>query len=209
MSKSIEFFETQFRRQVTNSDLKLNPFETAVLPHLHGQVLDFGCGLGNLAVAAARQGCSVLALDAAPTAIRHLTARAARENLPIRAVEADLRAYEIEEDFDAVASIGLLMFLDPEAARRQLARLRDRVRPGGVAAINVLVEGTTYTAMFDPASHCLFRPDEVREAFAAWDIVNESFADFPAPGNTVKSFVTLVARRPAAALQGAQLRKPE
>ncbi|HJW27435.1 MAG TPA: class I SAM-dependent methyltransferase [Rhodocyclaceae bacterium] len=199
MSKSIDFFETQFRRQLANSDLELNPFEAAILPHLQGQVLDFGCGLGNLAVAATRQGCSVLALDAAPTAIRHLAARAAREALPIRAAEADLRHYEIGEDFDAVVSIGLLMFLDCTTARRQLARLRDRVRPGGISAINVLVDGTTYAAMFDPASHCLFGRDEVRETFAGWEILDESFADFPAPGATVKSFVTLVARRPAGA----------
>lgn len=200
MSKSVEFFETQFRRQVADADLALNPFETAALPFVRGRVLDFGCGLGNLAVAAARSGCSVLALDAAATAIQHLAVRAAQEGLAIEALEADLRSYEIAGDFDTVVSIGLLMFFDAATAHRQLAQLQARLRPGGIAVVNALIEGTTYRAMFDPAAHCLFRRDEMREAFAGWEILRESFDHFPAPGDTVKSFATVVARKPGKAL---------
>lgn len=196
MSKSVEFFETQFSKQVANSELALNPFEKAALPHLRGRLLDFGCGLGNLAVAAARQGCSVVALDAAPTAIQHLGALAKQEGLDIEAIEADLRAYEINEDFDTVVSIGLLMFFDREAARRQVAQLQARVRPGGVAIINVLIEGTTFLDMFDRGGYWLFKGDELKFAFAGWEILGESLDDFPAPGDAVKSFVTLIARKP-------------
>lgn len=124
MTNSIEFFETQFSNQVANSDLKLNPFETAALPYLQGRMLDFGCGLGNLAVAAARQGCTVLAIDGAPTAIRHLQARSAQENLPITAIQANLRDYDVTEDFDVVVAIGLLMFFwarDGEKATSSIA----------------------------------------------------------------------------------------
>lgn len=199
MTKSVEFFETQFRKQVANGDLALNPFETAALPYLHGRVLDFGCGLGNLAVAAARRGCSILALDASPTAVQHLASRAAQEGLAIEAHEADLRHYDIDGDFDTVVSIGLLMFFNAAAARRQLARLQACVRPGGIAFINVLIEGTTYFAMFDPASYCLFGRNELRDAFTEWEILSESFDDFPMPGDTVKSFATVVARKPATA----------
>jgi SAM-dependent methyltransferase len=76
IGNSLEFFDRQFRRQVEQRDFQLNPFELEVLPHLHGRVLDFGCGLGNLAMAAAAQGCPVLALDASPTAIAALHRRA-------------------------------------------------------------------------------------------------------------------------------------
>jgi SAM-dependent methyltransferase len=64
---SIRFFDTQFRHQVQAADLRLNPFEQRALPHLRGRVLDYGCGLGNLALAAARQGCEVLALEEGTT----------------------------------------------------------------------------------------------------------------------------------------------
>lgn len=196
MSRSIEFFETQFRRQAADGDAPLNPFETRVLPHLQGRVLDFGCGLGNLALAAARRGCSVLALDAAPTAIAHLRRRAAAESLAIEAAEADLRDYRIGGDFDAVACIGLLMFFACADARRQLAQLQERVRPGGVAAVNVLIEGTTFLDMFEPEGHCLFGREELAQAFAGWEILDQAWESFPAPGDTVKAFATLVARKP-------------
>ncbi len=52
-SRSVEFFEAQFRRQIREGDFKLNPFETLALDYLRGDVLDLGCGLGNLALAAA------------------------------------------------------------------------------------------------------------------------------------------------------------
>lgn len=194
---SIRFFDTQFQRQVRESDLKLNPFEEMALPYLRGRVLDYGCGLGNLAVAAARRGCRVDALDASPTAIAHLHRVAHAESLSISAQEADLRAYEIREDYDAVVAIGLLMFFDCQTAFAQLRHLQAHVRPGGLAIVNVLVEGTTYLDMFDPSAYCLFPRGELARRFAGWEMLRRETRDFPAPGGTVKSFDTVIARRPA------------
>lgn len=196
MSHSIHFFETQFRQQVADGALHLNPFETLALPYLRGRVLDYGCGLGNLAVAAAQAGCEVLALDAAPTAIHHLNQRALQEGLTITAGEADLREHVVEGEFDAVVAIGLLMFFDCATAHRQLAQLQRCVKPGGVAIINVLVEGTTFMAMFDPAGHCLFGRNELRERFAGWTILAERHETFTAIGDRLKVFATVVARKP-------------
>lgn len=194
---SVGFFDAQFRRQLKDSDLSLNPFEREALPFLRGTVLDFGCGLGNLAVAAARRGCSVVALDASHTAIEHLRRLARAESLPITAAEADLRDYEVRNDFDAVVCIGLLMFFDCPTAIAQLRQLQARVRPGGVAVVNVLVEGTTYLEMFDPSSHCLFARDEMRRHFEGWELLHCDEQDFPAANETTKSFVTVIARKPA------------
>lgn len=194
---SIRFFDEQFRRQVRADDLALNPFERQALPFLRGTVLDFGCGLGNLAVAAARQGCRVVALDGSPAAIEHLRRVAQAESLPIAADEADLRSYEVRDEYDAVACIGLLMFFDCPTAFAQLQQLQSHVRPGGVAVVNVLVQGTTYLDMFDPASHCLFARDEMRRRFAGWEILRSESQDFPAAHETIKSFVTVIARKPA------------
>lgn len=195
---SIEFFETQFRRQVLAFDLNLNPFELQALEHLQGKVLDFGCGLGNLAVAAARRGCSVVALDASHTAIEHLREVANAESLSICATEADLRIYKIDEDYDSVVSIGLLMFFDCPTAFTQLSSLQSHVRPGGVAVVNVLVEGTTYLEMFDPSAHCLFSRNALAQRFAGWEILRSENQDFPAANETIKSFVTVIARKPKA-----------
>jgi tellurite methyltransferase len=196
---SIRFFEAQFQRQISECDLHLNPFEERALPHLRGRVLDFGCGLGNLAIAAARRGCSVVALDGSHLAIQHLRQLAEAQSLAIEATEADLRNYRIGEDFDAIVSIGLLMFLDCPAAFRQLGDLQKHVHPGGTAIVNVLIEGTTYLDMFDPSLHCLFAREELKKRFSGWEIVSDEYQDFPAPGQKVKAFQTLVARKTAAA----------
>ena len=197
--QSIAFFDEQFARQIRDHDFQLNPFETAALPHLQGRVLDFGCGMGNLAVAAARRGCRVTALDASAAAIEHLRQVAAAEGLGLDAAQVDLRNHAIDADFDCVVSIGLLMFFDCPTALRALAQLQAHVKPGGTAIVNLLVEGTTYLDMFDPASHCLFERDELARRFEGWTILASEFADYPAPGARIKAFATLIARKPEGA----------
>jgi tellurite methyltransferase len=152
--------------------------------------------MGNLTVAAARRGCSVVALDGSETAIRHLQQRAKQESLAIEATQSDLRHFEITENFDAVVSIGLLMFFDCKTAFRRLANLQAQVREGGIAAINVLVEGTTYMDMFDPLNHHLFSRAALQQQFADWNILHTEFHDFAAPENRLKSFATVIAQKP-------------
>lgn len=194
-NRSIEFFDTQFRRQIAAGELALNPFEQRALPHLRGRVLDLGCGLGNLAIAAARQGAQVLALDASTAAIEFLGERARREGLPIETQYADLAAYAPAGQHDCVVSIGMLMFLPCETAYALLARAQTAVVPGGTMILNVLIEGTTYLEMFDPGGHCLFSSQSIADAFADWRILDDRMEDFPAPGGTIKRFRTVIAER--------------
>jgi tellurite methyltransferase len=195
MTRSVEFFDRQFSRQVRDSDYALNPFERAVLPHLYGEVLDLGCGLGNLSLAAAAAGCKVTALDASPAGLADLARRAHERGLAVDARMAELRDYVPDAKYDCVVAIGLLMFFACPQARVVLGRIRDAVRPSGLAAVNVLFEGTTYMDMFDPAGYCLFGRDELSAAFAGWQTVLSRQEDFPAAGDTLKRFHTLVARR--------------
>jgi len=202
MSKSVDFFDRQFRQQGTDVALRLNPFEEQALAYLQGEVLDFGCGMGNLAFAAAIRGCKVTALDASPAAIEHVRARANEEDLPVAASLADLRDYRICGTYDCIVSIGLLMFFDCPTAFKVLAEIQEHVRPGGCAVVNVLVEGTTYLDMFDPQDHCLFSPTAVLDSFSGWNIVLSEFSEFSAPCHTLKRFSTVIARKPSAKTAG-------
>ncbi len=193
---SVAFFDRQFREQSARGEYALNPFEQAVLPHLFGEVLDLGCGLGNLALAAARRGCRVEALDASPVAVDDLARRARAEKLPVSVERMDLRRFPAGKTYDCVVCIGLLMFFAPDEARAGLAAIRERVRPGGLAAVNVLIEDTTFMDMFDPGAHYLFKEHELDEAFAGWRPEYAKTEDFPAPGGTVKRFRTVLMRRP-------------
>lgn len=198
-NRSVDFFEAQFRRQVSAREFVLNPFEQAALPYLRGRVLDLGCGLGNLSVAAARAGCDVVAVDASPTAVDRISRVAREEQLRLTAVRADVLAFALGEPFDAVVAIGLLMFFPRSVAEGLLRALQGAVRPGGRAVVNVLVHGTTFLEMFDGDRYVLFTPDELRAAFGGWTIELEREDAFPAVGATVKRFSTVVARKPAAA----------
>jgi tellurite methyltransferase len=62
--------------------------------------------------------------------------------------------------------------------------------------VNVLVEGTTYLDMFEPEHYYLFSANELREHFNGWEVFEFRRDSFPAPGQTVKEFATVVARKP-------------
>ena len=193
---SVRFFETQFRRQLDGGDFALNPFERLALPYLKGDVLDLGCGLGNLAQEAARMGCRVTALDGSPTGIARILESAANHGLAVEAHETDLSHYAIDRDYDAIVAIGLLMFFPRARAEAMLADILGHVKPGGVVALNTLTQGTSFLGMVEPG-HChLFPVGAMKAALAGWEILAESHEVFPAPGDTLKAFDTIIARRP-------------
>jgi tellurite methyltransferase len=202
---SIEFFDTQFIRQIAADDLALNPFETVVLPFVTGEVLDLGCGLGNLSIAAARQGCRVLAIDGSAHAIAALDRRALEGALDVRAELHDLAAFRLTQSFDSIVCIGLLMFFPCELAFSWLADIRDHTRPGGIAVVNVLLEGTTFLDMFNENGYTLFSEAQVNGAFPGWHIELSAVQEFVAPHDTVKRFITVVARKPGTTPRTAML----
>lgn len=192
---SVRFFDAQFKRQVAQREFGLNSFEQLALEHLRGDLLDLGCGLGNLALEAARGGHRVVALDASPTAIARIRQVAREEGLDLDAREVDLSTSGVAGEYDTVVCIGLLMFLQRDHALAVLGQLQRAVRPGGQAIVNVLTAGTTFFGMFDPRGYHLFGPNELERSFTGWHVLVAQRDEFPAPEGTRKVFSTIVARR--------------
>ena len=193
--RTIDFFDQQFRRQIDAAEFALNPFELSALPHLRGRVLDLGCGLGNLARAAARQGCEVTALDASRAAIAQLQSVARREALSLTAAIVDFDTWRIDAVYDTVVAIGLFMFFPRPRSVALFDDALAHVGPGGTLIVNVLIEGTTHLEMFEPGRSTLFGENEIAERCAGWRILESRIDSFAAPGNTVKRFSTVIARR--------------
>jgi tellurite methyltransferase len=193
--KSMEFFDSQFQRQVEAHEFALNCFESRALNHLFGSVLDLGCGLGNLSVEAARRGHRVVAVDASATAIARIERAAEHEGLPIEAPVKDIATWNVQRTYDTIVSIGLLMFFPSDRALELLGLIQQCVKPGGRAIINVLIEGTTYVDMFEPGRYYLFGRNELAERFSTWSVVEMAFESFDAPGGTRKEFCTIIAAK--------------
>ena len=134
-------------------------------------VLDAGSGPGRHAVALARRGVKVHALDASPTFCR-LAAEAARaEGLPVAVVCQDVRTLAVTDTYDAVLCLcqggfGLLGGADDEAV---LERLAAALRPGGRLALTACsvafaVRDLGPDERFDVATGVLEEATELRDA---------------------------------------------
>ena len=123
--KSVDFFEGQFQRQVRDQEYTLNPFEILALDYVKGSVLDLGCGLGNFSLEAGRRGHRVVAVDASPTAVARINKDAEREGLSVRGIEVDIENWTIDESYDTIVVIGLLMFFRHQTALKLLTPIQE------------------------------------------------------------------------------------
>lgn len=88
-------------------------------------VLDVAAGNGNVALAAARRWCNVIATDYVPALLERARERAAAERLAIEFREADAEALPFKpETFDAVVStFGVMFVADHARAAAELVRV--------------------------------------------------------------------------------------
>jgi SAM-dependent methyltransferase len=88
------------------------------------RMLDIGCGAGQIAIPAARNGVHVTGVDIAPNQIEHARARAQAEGLKAQFIEGDAEAIPYEDaSFDLVVSlIGAMFAPRPEQVAAELVR---------------------------------------------------------------------------------------
>ncbi len=110
------------------------------LPPAPLNVLEVGCGLGQLACFLAERGDTVTAVDYAPTMLRLAADRAATLSLQTR-TRLDLRQIDIAAlpehfspaSFDLLAAHTVLDYLpEPKVI---LSRLRELLKPGGILSL--------------------------------------------------------------------------
>lgn len=101
------------------------------------KVLDIMCGYGRHAIALAKKGIDVTAVDNLDAYITEIKSIAAEENLPIIAIKSDVIGYKANDQYDLVLCMGnSLNFFNAEDAHRLLANIHSHIRPGGHLLIN-------------------------------------------------------------------------
>ena len=103
----------------------------AALPHLRGEVLELGCGTGQLQRALAAQAgvARPIGVDASPQMLAIAKNRLARDDLPLRLVRAFAQALPFPaRSFDSVVAIFPTEYI---VERATLAEVRRVLRPGG------------------------------------------------------------------------------
>jgi SAM-dependent methyltransferase len=98
--------------------------------------LDVAAGSGALSIPAARLGAQVLAVDASQVMLKHLSARACKEELTIETCVMDGHTLELDNNsFDVAASqFGVMLFDDMPRGISEMVRV---TKAGGRVLMNV------------------------------------------------------------------------
>ncbi len=113
-------------------------FSFAALGLRPGQrALDAGCGTGIYAIALAKRGLNVVAIDSSPEMLGRAASKAARERVNVEFVEASVARLPFRDnEFDLVVSIGVLCFVSGRS--RALKEMRRVLKPGHRIVVGTL-----------------------------------------------------------------------
>lgn len=105
--------------------------------HPGSKVLDLMCGYGRHAIALAKKDIAVTALDNLDDYIIEIKKVAEEENLPIKAINADVLQYKIDDKYDLALCMGnSLNFFNAEDTQHLLLNIHSHLKPGGHLLIN-------------------------------------------------------------------------
>lgn len=158
-----------------------------------GHVLVPGAGNGHDALLLARQGHTVTAVDFASSPVAHLRDAAARENLPVTALQQDVftLADGPAARFDAAFEYTCFVAIDPARRDDYVRMLTHVVRPGGRLLFLAFPIGRT--APGPPHGLTL---EELRVRFGpAWHWVLESAAPVSPSARAESERLVLLERR--------------
>ncbi|MFI1918374.1 class I SAM-dependent methyltransferase [Nocardia sp. NPDC020380] len=105
--------------------------ELVAAQRITGEILDAGCGTGELALELARYGHAVTGIDISAVAIERARAGAAETGVPVEFVVGDaLTLSGFDDRFDTVVDCGLFDVCPPAEQAGYVAALHRSCRPG-------------------------------------------------------------------------------
>ena len=129
-----------------------------------GPVLELGCGTGRISLPIAREGIAVTGIDISPRMIAIAHEKATKRGLSERCVfqSGDMATLQLAERFPLVIMPfrSFQSMLTTEEQRQALARVRERLAPGGVFAVDT----------FNPDASSLVNDETSRLAYHQKDV---------------------------------------
>lgn len=114
-------------------------------------VLDMMCGYGRHALALARQGVAVTAIDNLEAYTDEVAATAAAENLPVTTVRDNIFTYQPSQSYDLAICMGnSLNFFPEEELLVILKTITNSLKPGGAMLIHSYSLAETIIKEFNP-----------------------------------------------------------
>lgn len=151
----------QFRRDAMDDQSRLEFFSSGrkhvdhVMEVIHqrlrpgftpASVLDYGCGVGRVALPLAEGFARATGVDVSASMIEEAANNAAQQKLEnLRFLRADEFFAETSEDYDLIHSFIVLQHLRPKRGEIIFRDLARRLRPGGIGAIHL-----TFASNLDP-----------------------------------------------------------
>lgn len=165
------------------------------------QVLSVADGEGRNGVWLAQNGCEVLAVEGASSAIVKAKRLAAERGVSLRHVKADLLTWDWGiERFDAVIAI-FIQFVGNEQRDDMFASMQKSLKPGGLLLLEgYRIEQLSYGTGGPKDQANLYTAELLRDAFAELEILHIAEYDaYIEEGNGhcgVSALIDLVARKP-------------
>lgn len=127
-----QYYDQLFSSFRTPIDAARQRVLARILPHVES-ACDLACGTGTTALALAREGIRMFAVDLSPVMCRLAREKAHRARLPLRVLCADMRSFRLPESVDLITcEFDALNHVPRKADLRMVAKAVARaLRPGG------------------------------------------------------------------------------
>ncbi|MBI5216781.1 MAG: class I SAM-dependent methyltransferase [Ignavibacteriae bacterium] len=130
-------------------------------------ILDVGCGTGDLAIYLTSLGYTVVGVDCAPTAIKKAQAKAIEYNVNIKfEVMNALELQSFNQQFETIIDCGLFHVFEEKLREKYRSSLESVLKPGGTYYMLVFSELETREG-----GPLRITQEEIRRAFqAGWNV---------------------------------------
>ncbi|HEX21510.1 MAG TPA: class I SAM-dependent methyltransferase, partial [Actinobacteria bacterium] len=128
-----------------------------------GNFLDLGAGPGTQAIALARRGFKVTAVDISPTAVEKAKQRAGREGVSVDFRQDDIIKTKLNSGYDYIFDRGCFHVLAPENRADYVMAIRKLLRKGGFLFLKTF--SYKQEGKEDPYR---FHPSDIRKFFGPW-----------------------------------------